>query len=255
MEVKLKINDVEVAAQTGEYLLDVARRSGFEIPSLCHHEAVKPIGSCRVCLVEVKTGRKTSLTTSCNFEVEGGEEVTTDSDLIHRMRAVNLELLLARAPGSQRVRELAQAYGVSRPRFPPVDDTWLPNCIMCELCVRVCEELGHNALAVLGRGDQKKIGLPFNQPAESCVGCGSCHSVCPTDCILMRDTRTARAIWGQTFDFVLCKECGAPVITEKHRAFAIENKELPEDYYDLCEACKQAAASKRFAQVAWQDDR
>ena len=253
MDVRLKINEVEVKAQKGEYLLDVARRAGFEIPSLCHHEAVKPIGSCRVCLVEVKAGKKTSLTTSCNFTVEGGEEVTTDSELIHRMRAVNLELLLARAPGAKRVRDLAQEYGISRPRFAPVDDNWLPNCILCELCVRVCEHLGHSALSTLGRGDEKKIGLPFNQPAESCVGCGSCCSVCPTDCILMKDTAADRTIWGQKFDFARCKQCGVPVITEKHRAFAIENKELPEDYYDLCEACKQADASKHFAAVVWRD--
>ena len=69
-----------------------------------------------------------------------------------------------------------------------------------------------SALSTLGRGDQKKIGLPFNQPAESCVGCGSCYSVCPTECILMRETRSSRTIWGQTFDFVLCKQCGTPVI-------------------------------------------
>jgi NADH dehydrogenase/NADH:ubiquinone oxidoreductase subunit G len=251
MDVKLKINDVEVSAQKGEYLLDVARKAGFEIPSLCHHEAVRPIGSCRVCLVEVVAGGKTSLTTSCNYVVEPGIEVTTDSELIHKMRAVNLELLLARAPGARRVRDLAARYGVSRPRFAPVDDNWLPNCILCELCVRVCEHQGHSALSTLGRGDQKKIGLPFNRPAESCVGCGACYSVCPTECILMKETRTNRTIWGQTFDFVPCKECGAPVITEKHRDFAIKNQELPENYYDLCEACKQAAASKRFASVAW----
>jgi NADH dehydrogenase/NADH:ubiquinone oxidoreductase subunit G len=253
MDVKFKINDVEVTAKKGEYLLDVARNNGFEIPSLCHHEAVRPIGSCRVCLVEVVAGGKTSLTTSCNFVVEDGIEVTTDSELIRRMRAVNLELLLARAPGAKRVRDLAQEYGVSRPRFAPVEDSWLPNCILCELCVRVCEHLGHSALSTQGRGDEKKIGLPFNKPAESCVGCGSCYSVCPTDCILMKDTAAGRTIWGQTFDFVRCKLCGAPVITEKHRAFAILNKGLPENYYDLCEACKQADASKRFATVAWQD--
>jgi len=251
MAVRLKINGVEIVAEQGESLLDVARRAGFTIPSLCHHEAVPAIGACRVCLVELKTDKGVLLTTSCNTPVEDGMKVVTDSPLIRKERAANLELLLARAPGARRIRELAAAYGVTEPRFKPVEDALLPNCILCELCVRVCEQLGHSALNTVGRGDRKRIGLPFNKPSDACVGCGSCHAVCPTGCILMRDTPTTRTIWGQTFDFVLCKECGAPVITKKHRDFAVATKGLPEDYYDVCESCKQTSASRRFASVAW----
>ncbi|HUU03796.1 MAG TPA: 2Fe-2S iron-sulfur cluster-binding protein [Myxococcota bacterium] len=251
MEVTIRINDAEVKAQEGESLLDAARRAGFSIPSLCHHQALEPIGACRLCLVEVKASGKEELTTSCNFRVTAGIEVVTDSAQIRKQRAANLELLLARAPGSTRLRQLAAEYGVAAPRFQPRVDSQLPNCILCELCVRVCAELGHNALNTIGRGEHKRIGLPFNQPSDSCVGCGSCVSVCPTDCIFIKDTPTTRSIWGQSFPFVLCKNCGAPVITGVHRDFAIKEKGLPEDYYDTCESCKQAATSKRFAAVAW----
>ncbi len=251
MTVRFLIDDVEVEASDGEWLLDAARRAGFDIPSLCHHEALEPIGSCRVCLVEVRQGDETHLSSSCNFQVQDGIEVATGSEEVRRHRAMNLELLLARAPGSDRIRRLAACYGVTRPRFGPLAHDPLPNCILCELCVRTCEHLGHHALTTAGRGDSKRIGLPFDKPAAGCVGCGSCASLCPTDCIPVEETAAGRTIWGQTFDFVPCKECGAPVMTDKHREFAVANKGLPEDYYDTCERCKQAAASKRFAAVVW----
>jgi NADH dehydrogenase/NADH:ubiquinone oxidoreductase subunit G len=209
------------------------------------------IGACRVCLVSIMKGKRTKLTTACNYQVLDGIEVTTDSPEIHEQRAMNLELLLARAPGSETVRELAASYGVTRPRFGPLAYNPLPNCILCELCVRACDALGHHALTVVGRGDRKRIGLPFNKPADSCVGCGSCVSVCPTNCIPMKDTAATRTIWGQSFNFVKCTECGASVIIENHREHAIANKALPEDYYDVCESCKQAAASQRFAAIVW----
>ncbi|MFA5786175.1 MAG: 2Fe-2S iron-sulfur cluster-binding protein [Actinomycetota bacterium] len=251
MAIRLDIDDVEVAAEPGESVLKVARRNGFDIPALCYHEAVPSIGACRVCLVEVRKGAETLLSTSCNLPAEEGMQVVTDSPEIRRHRAMNLELMLSRAPGAPGLRKLAAEYGVVRPRFAPVAEGGIRNCILCELCVRVCDMLGHHALAAVGHGDEKTISPPFGKPAESCVGCGSCLSVCPTRCVAMRDTATTRTIWGKTFDFRLCSECGAPLITEAHREFAIAEKGLPEDYYDVCQACKQSVASKTFASVVW----
>lgn len=251
MTIRFHIDDMAVEADEGEWLLDVARRIGTDIPALCHHDALEPIGACRVCLVEVQQGERRSISTSCNFRVEPGIQVFTDTEEVRRHRAMNLELLLARAPGSDRIRQLAARYGVTRARFGPPAHAPLPDCILCELCVRTCAALDHHALTTVGRGDKKRIGLPFNRPADTCVGCASCASVCPTDCILVKESDTQRTIWGQSFDFVRCSECGAPVITEAQKAFAIANQGLPEDYYETCERCKQAAASKRFAAVVW----
>jgi NADH dehydrogenase/NADH:ubiquinone oxidoreductase subunit G len=251
MTVRFKIDDVDVEAQESDLLIDVARQNDFDIPSLCHHEALEPIGACRVCLVEVSQGTQTQLTTACDHKVESGMEVLTDSAEIRKQRAMNLELLLARAPKAEAIRHLAAQYNVRRPRFSELEYNPLPNCILCELCVRTCAHLGHHALTTVGRGDKKRIGLPFDKPSESCVGCGSCVSVCPTDCVFIKDSPTQRTLWGQRHDFVLCKECNAPVMTYKHREHAIAASKLPEDYYDTCEQCKQTAASKRFAAVVW----
>ena len=251
MPIRFKINRVEVTAQAGENLIDVARRNGVDIPSLCHKESLPPIGACRVCLVEITRRGRMELTTACNYEVLDGIEVNTESPAVAEQRRMNLELLLARAPNAGAVKELAARYGLTRARFGPPAFDPLPHCILCELCVRTCAHLGHHALTVVGRGDKKRIGLPFNQPAETCVGCASCASVCPTDCILVKDTDSARTIWGQVHPFVRCHTCGAHMMTEKHRAHAIEANPLPEEYYELCESCKQASTSKRFAEIVW----
>jgi NADH dehydrogenase/NADH:ubiquinone oxidoreductase subunit G len=178
-------------------------------------------------------------------------EVTTDSDEIHRHRAMNVELMLARAPESDAIRALAAHYGLRKSRFGPVEYDPLPNCILCKLCIRACEHLGNNVLTMVGRGDRQRVGMAFNEPSERCTGCASCASVCPTSCILVRESETGRTIWGQELPFARCKECGEPVMTERHRKKLIEVKGLPEDYYDLCETCKQAGTSKRFASIVW----
>ena len=96
MTIRLKINGLQVDADPGDNLLDTARRAGFDIPSLCHHESVAPYGACRLCLVEVTQGGRKKITTSCNYEVLEGIEVQTDSPPTRRHRAMVLELILGR---------------------------------------------------------------------------------------------------------------------------------------------------------------
>ena len=253
MTAKFKVNGVEVEAEAGSSLLDAVRQNGFEVPSLCHHEAVTPYGACRLCLVEVTRGGRKKITTSCNYEVQGGIEVLTDSEQIRRHRAMVLELLLAEAPRSVSLRSFAAAHGVRNSRFARPDAPALlderEGCILCGLCVRACEEMGRDAISLLQRGVSKEVGPPPGGEADSCIGCGSCHAVCPTGHIAMRDTAKAREIWGRMFDFVLCEGCGGPVITTAHRDHAIERGGLPADYYLRCAECKKSGLAARFAKV------
>jgi NADH dehydrogenase/NADH:ubiquinone oxidoreductase subunit G len=251
MPVRFHIDEFDVAARPGESVLDAARREGIDVPALCRHDSVAPIGACRLCIVEADTGGRARLTTSCDLAPAEGMRVSTDTPEIRAHRAMNLELLLARAPGSKVIRSLAAKYGVKSTRFTEPDGTVLPNCILCELCLRVCERLGHSALGASGRGEAKRIGPPFGVPSDACVGCGSCAAVCPTSCITVRDTHETRLIWGKRFDFHKCSRCGAPTVTVEHRAFALAGGKLPADYYELCETCRQAEAARRFAAVVW----
>ena len=137
---------------------------------------------------------------------------------------------------------------MTEPRFAPVIDAPLPDCILCELCVRVCSALGYNALSAIGRGDTKRVGPAFgHKEALDCVGCGSCVEACPTDCIAMVDTATTRTIWGRTFDLVACERCGRPITTEAHAAVMATDAELPVESSDLCDVCKRRVVSERLA--------
>jgi bidirectional [NiFe] hydrogenase diaphorase subunit len=250
VDVDLTIDDVQVTAPAGASVLDAARRAGRDVPALCHHEAVPAIASCRLCLMEVRRpGRDwVQLTTSCDYPVSAGLVVVTDSPLIRRHRSMNLQLLLRRAPDAPVLRQLAARLGVTEPLFAPVTDAPLPGCILCELCVRVCSALGHNALAARGRGEGKSVGPPFGRTqAPDCVGCGSCVEVCPTDCIALEDTATTRTIWGRTFELLACERCGRPIATQALAAAMAADTELPVRSGDLCDVCKTRVTSERLA--------
>ena len=188
MALTLTIDGKKVSAETGESLLDVARNAGAEIPSLCHHPQIKPYRACRLCLVEVTRNGRTRITTSCNYEVLDGIEVKTNTDVIRAHRKMVLELLVGLAPHSQRIRNLAKVNGVSEPQFKPIDPPGnRENCIVCGLCSRVCEQVvGASAITLTGRGYHKGLNVPFEERISgSCIGCGACASVCPTDAIDM----------------------------------------------------------------------
>jgi len=188
MTISLTVDGRPVLAEPGESLLDVARRAGAEVPSLCHHPGLRPYGACRLCLVEVTVGGRSRTTTSCNREVEEGMDVRTDTAELRRHRRAVLELLAAMAPGSSAVRSLARAHGVEEPRFASGDPpAGRERCVLCGLCARVCSEVvGACAITLSGRGTRRGLEVPFGERvAESCIGCGACASVCPTGAIDM----------------------------------------------------------------------
>ena len=51
--VKVTINEVEVEVPQGELIVESVKRLGLEIPVFCYHPRMKPVGMCRMCLVDV----------------------------------------------------------------------------------------------------------------------------------------------------------------------------------------------------------
>jgi len=174
--ITFKLNGKEVQGEDGQYILDVAKKYGVEIPTLCHHEALEPAGMCRLCTVELYDGRRTRFVTSCNYPIWEEMEVFTDTDEVHKGRKLIVELLLARCPDVPIIQELAKKYDVREPRFKKEGD----DCILCGLCVRMCERMGNSAISLTGRGVDIKVDTPFNIQTDICMGCGACVSVCPT---------------------------------------------------------------------------
>ena len=183
----------------GESLLEALRRSGFEVPGLCHHPAVKPYGACRLCLVEVQSGRRRRLVTSCDYPLEEGLKVFLDTDKVVKHRRMVLELLLAMAPDAPQIRRLAAEHGIETAGLQAAQGG--DNCILCGLCVRVCREVvGVEALSLAGRGRHRALGdRPFGDFPERCIGCGACAHVCPTGAISMEEIAVSnlKQRWGE----------------------------------------------------------
>ena len=174
--ITFKLNDKTVQGEEGQYILQVAEKYGVEIPTLCHHKALEPAGMCRLCTVELFDGRRTRYVTACNYPIWEGMEVHTDTEGVHQGRKLIVELLLARCPEVPLLQKMAAKYGIKELRFPKENDT----CILCGLCVRICEKMGTNAIGLTGRGVDMKVDTPFHIQTDACIACGACASVCPT---------------------------------------------------------------------------
>jgi heterodisulfide reductase subunit A len=175
--IKIRIDDIEADVAKGTTVLEAARQVGVSIPTLCHHQALSPYAACRVCLVEVSQGKRTALKTSCNTLVQPGMSIKTTGERVSNARKIVVELLLARAPEAEPILEIAQSLGIGKSRFVPRDSA----CILCGLCVRVCEErMGKSAISFAHRGIEREVVAPFAERSEVCQACGACASICPT---------------------------------------------------------------------------
>ncbi|MGD2250221.1 MAG: 2Fe-2S iron-sulfur cluster-binding protein [Candidatus Methanofastidiosia archaeon] len=182
-EISLTIDGEKISAIKGEPLLKVANHAGIDIPSLCYHEALEPYGACRLCMVEIEDNGQKKLHTSCTYKVKEGITVYTQSDPVVKTRSIILELLLARCPDNEYIKELAQKYQVKNTRFNHRFNGE-ENCILCGLCVRICKErMGKGTIGFAQRGVNREVVLPFDKSSEYCLVCGSCISVCPTNAV------------------------------------------------------------------------
>jgi len=176
-EILLQIDGKEVKAKEGMTVLEAARSAGISIPTLCHHENLEPFGGCRICIVEAEGHGWTKLVASCAYGVEENLVVRTRSEKIDRIRKNILELLLAHAPDSPQLQDLAGEYGAAKDRFEK-DASF---CIHCGLCVRYCAEIKKkNAVGFVDRGIRKEISFIPEIAFQECHSCMECFPLCPT---------------------------------------------------------------------------
>jgi bidirectional [NiFe] hydrogenase diaphorase subunit len=237
--IKLKIDGLEVQAEEGTTILEAARENNIYIPSLCFNEAVEPYGACRLCLVEIARGGRQRLVASCLYPVEEELTVSTNSDRIASNRRMIMELLLARCPNNNEIRDLARRLGVDGTSFKLEDE----QCILCALCVRVCQEVvGVSAISLVGRGTSREMATPFYEPSDACIGCGSCAYVCPTGAIGFEDVGATRYVrWPKNsmeFKLKKCKTCGRYWAPKKQLDYIIKKVNLAPDAFDNCPDCR-----------------
>lgn len=257
-EVNILIDGKQFIAYEGETLLDVARRNNIDIPALCYDPSLKPYGACRLCIVEVIDGAKKGITTSCTLSCVDGLSVRTDTEEIKQHRKILFELYLAQAPASKKLKKLAARYGVFSTRFKEkfIENDPLDNsCVMCGLCVRVCNEvMGAGVINFIGRGHKSKVNTPYLEASQICLGCQACVEVCPTGAIKAFDEENVRymASWSQTtVKLKKCAECGRyfapePLTRKTESAYFYADKD--EVLKDLCPDCRRKYITKKVTQ-------
>ncbi len=175
-EIVLQIDGKEVEAKEGMTILEAAQQAGISIPTLCHHEKLEGYGACRICTVEIERRGWTQFVASCLYPVERDLVVRTRSKEIDQIRKMLLELMLAHAPDSEPLRDLAQQYGADRDRFEKEPSF----CILCGLCVRYCAEVKKNAISFVDRGIRREITFIPEIASKECWNCKECFPLCPT---------------------------------------------------------------------------
>jgi predicted molibdopterin-dependent oxidoreductase YjgC len=248
----MTINGKRVEANEGEMVLTVARRAGIPIPTLCHHEAVEPFGSCRLCMVEVTKpawkGWK-GLMTACLYPCAPDLVVETDSERVHQVRRNVLELLLARCPDADVIQKLASQYGVQQTSFMQREKP--DKCILCGLCVRVCETAATAAISTVQRGHQREIGTPWGGPPPDCIGCLACAHVCPTGHIQFEEIGSVRKIWGREFELQRCEKTGKPLpITKDQAAFLAKRQNMNPSYLSTSADANRKQTADTLGRIA-----
>ncbi len=224
--IHVTINTENHEFADGLSILDAAKSAGIDIPTLCHDPRLKPIGGCRLCLVEV-AGQPHPLT-SCNNGIVEGMVISTHTPALEKERAMLLRMLaqdhppdtFRRFPDKEFYRHACN-YGLGEADFDGqhhselLDDSHpyihvdMSQCILCYRCVRICDEVqGQFVWQVFARGHETRI-VPDSQTnlrESSCVSCGACVDTCPTGA-LEDNSVLARGVpsnWKRT----TCPYCG-----------------------------------------------
>ncbi|MDP9990610.1 formate dehydrogenase major subunit [Variovorax boronicumulans] len=204
-EVTLEIDGNEVTVPAGTSLMRAAVDAGINVPKLCATDSLEPFGSCRLCLVEIE-GRK-GFPASCTTPAEAGMKVRTQTPKLQDLRKGVMELYISDHPldcltcsanGNCELQDMAGVTGLRNVRYgfdganhlkDQKDEsnpyfTYDPSkCIVCNRCVRACEETqGTFALTISGRGFESRVS-PGQDEAfmeSECVSCGACVEACPT---------------------------------------------------------------------------
>jgi formate dehydrogenase alpha subunit len=233
--VNLTIDGRALQAKKGSTILDAAREHGIYIPTLCYHHALNPIGSCRICVVEVKPGPPRPLP-ACATYVNEGMEVTTTSPRLVAIRGELLKLVLinhaVECPicdkgGECELQNVVHALGIDKvdleavtlpPRFDyesPLIERHQDRCVTCGRCVTICKErVGAWSWNFAQRGYFTQ--LSSGEEPLNCEFCGSCIDVCPVGALINKQWKYRARAWEVDKTEMVCPFCGGGCTYELH---------------------------------------
>lgn len=240
-EVAVTINGAQVQAHPGEMLIAAADRAGVHIPRFCYHERMSSVGMCRMCLVDVDTGRGSMLQPSCMVPVSEGMIVDTESENTRRAQEGVLELLLVNHPldcpvcdkgGECPLQDQTMAYGPGESRFVeekrhyekpiPISDLVdldRERCILCDRCTRFADEIaGDPLIQFTERGNATQV-LTFPDEPFTSYFSGNTVQICPVGALTAAPYRFKARPWDLEQVESTCTTCslGCRVAVESSR--------------------------------------
>lgn len=259
MTVHLTINGKEIEAEEGKTILEAARENEIYIPTLCYHSHLHPIGSCRLCVVDIE-GYPMPMA-SCTTPVAEGIKVHTNTGRVQKMRREAMELILVNHPldcpvcdkgGECRLQDLAYEFGINEQPFhakkperelvpfsTPLIHQWRDRCVLCLRCVHVCHELVGSAAIDIRETGYDTVVYPV--APERCYSCGECLSVCPVGALTEAVSPVRGRVWQIERKQTTCGQCGVgcqmEISTYDNRPINVKSDgvaELAPNYGSLC---------------------
>lgn len=211
-----------VAIEGEKNILDVIRKAGIDMPTLCYHSVLSTYGACRMCVVE---GGRGEIMASCSTPPKAGMEIKTNTPRLQKYRKMILELMLAdhcrecttcEKNFDCELQSMAMRFGLKDVRFEnysidegkELKDTSSyavvrnqNKCIICGDCVRMCSEIQNvGAIDFAHRGSNVEVTTAFDMPlAETnCVNCGQCVAICPTGALVIKGN--VDEVWKDIYD-------------------------------------------------------
>ncbi|MEA2829046.1 MAG: NADH-quinone oxidoreductase subunit [Actinomycetota bacterium] len=215
--VTITVDGMSIEARKGEMVIAAAERGGVYIPRFCWHPRLRPVGMCRMCLVEIKGPRGFALSPACYVPVADGQEVVTDSPKVKKAQDGVLEFLLINHPldcpvcdrgGECPLQDQTFAFGPGESRMIEEKRHWekpIPinplvaldreRCIQCARCTRFADEVAGDAgIDFVGRADGTEVNTFLTEPFRSNFA-GNIVQICPVGALTAAPYRFKARPW------------------------------------------------------------
>jgi NADH-quinone oxidoreductase subunit G len=239
--VSLTIDGRTITAAKGELVIAAAERNGIYIPRFCYHARMRPVGMCRMCIVDIDTGRGPALQPACMIESAGGMTVTTGSPGTRKAQEGVLEFLLVNHPldcpvcdkgGECPLQDQTMSHGPGESRFVeekrhfekpiPVSDLVMldrERCILCDRCTRFASEVaGDPLISFIDRGNETQVNTFPGEPFASYFS-GNTVQICPVGALTATPYRFKARPWDLEEVESTCTSCsvGCRVVIQSSR--------------------------------------